>query len=510
MSWNLDVSIERIRKHLESIGEIEIEKLVREADLHALLSETCCREIFGAHVYLDVPNFNALASGVDGDDYRRIVQAVHLYQRELSRIVEHSELLDGVRVHFQGQKLHALFYRPIDDASEIASRAVLLQLVVRDFVQQVFNPAYPTLKNITVAGGADIGTAIGTQDGMKGDRELLFLGTPANYAAKIVRPGLLAMTSAVFALLPDTLQDRCEKRDDGTHVLVPISGDDLQDLAAEFGIDWAPSASKERIEEDKRRFPLKAIECGDADVLIDMDLLGVNNNKRVLATSLFADVDKFTAYIGAADNVQKKKTALRVLHAIRKEMASVVKHDFDGIRVQYQGDRVQGVFHLPKSDSRNIVDKSLATAIGLQSSMEIALKRCLPEAATLGLAIGLDIGITLLSKLGIRAARDRICMGTGVQAAAETQEKCRSTEIGLTPRVFKLLEATIAEQFRFDGDRGIYVAQQLTAEKAERLARAAAYASGPVYVSSPASAVRVTTNKSVNEREILPSRSWAK
>jgi len=145
MSWDYDRSLERIRHHLDSIGEIEVAKLKREADLGKLLSETKCREIYGAHVYVGVSNFPQLAS--DGayseDDYKRLIRGVHLYQREVSRIVENHEMFDGLRVHFQGTKLHALFYRPIDDEEELASRAVLLQLVLKDFVASVFNPAFP-------------------------------------------------------------------------------------------------------------------------------------------------------------------------------------------------------------------------------------------------------------------------------------------------------------------------------------------------------------------------------
>jgi hypothetical protein len=135
MSWSYDTSLNRVQKHLDDMGEIEVEKLVRDADLNSLLSETKCRDIFGAHVYVDVPNFSDLATlTAEGDDYRRVIQAVHLYEREVARIVEGADVFDGVRIHFQGTKLHALFFRPIDDAEEIATRAVLLQMVLRHFV----------------------------------------------------------------------------------------------------------------------------------------------------------------------------------------------------------------------------------------------------------------------------------------------------------------------------------------------------------------------------------------
>src|SRR5262245_14644849 len=116
MAWDYDRSMDRIKAHLDSMDEIEVSKLVREADLDNLLTETCCREIYGVHVYVDVSNFSELAScdPEESDDYKRLIQAVHIYQREVSRIVEDAGIFDGFRVHFQGPKLHALFYRPID------------------------------------------------------------------------------------------------------------------------------------------------------------------------------------------------------------------------------------------------------------------------------------------------------------------------------------------------------------------------------------------------------------
>ena len=67
----------------------------------------------------------------------------------------------------------------------MAAEALLLQLVVRDFVRSVFNPAFPDLGDFEVAGGADLGDAIGTRNGLRADRELLFLGSPANHAASV-------------------------------------------------------------------------------------------------------------------------------------------------------------------------------------------------------------------------------------------------------------------------------------------------------------------------------------
>ena len=191
-------------------------------------------------------------------------------------------------------------------------------------------------------------------------------------------------------------------------------------------------------------------------------------------------------------------------------MAAVVKQDFEGLRIQYQGDRVQALFHLPKDDPGAIAAKALSAAAGLQSSMQCTLKECLPELGMLQLAIGIYFGITLVSRLGTRGQRDRICLGTAVQGAASSQEKCKGGEIGITSPVYILLDETTQHQFTFDEKRGLYVTTGLTAEKTDRLKRAAAYAAGqPIFLQSSKTSVSVRSTEAPGARQILPSKSYA-
>jgi class 3 adenylate cyclase len=512
MSWSLQKSIERLEKYLVDLEEIEVEKLVKDADLTTLLSPTRCRQIFGAHVYVDVPNFSEMASRAEGEDFCRVVQAIHLYHREVARIVEDLDLFDGVRIHFQGPKLHALFFRPIDSSAELASKAVLLQLVLRQFASQVFNPAFPKLPALTVSGGADVGNAIGTKNGMDGDRELLFLGAPANYAAKIIgAPGQIRVTGAIFSALPARLRKLCSVASPGIYETGAVSSADISELCEEAGISWNLEDSKERIEDDKKLFPLTKIRYSDADSAIDLESLGVTNNKRVFAASLFADVSGFTKYVDAAQTNEDKKRALKVFHAVRKEMAHVVKHDFSGLRIQYQGDRIQALFHLPKNENQAIAMKAVETAAGLQSSMEHAIKKCLPEAATLGLAIGIDLDSTLVSKVGTRGQRDRICIGVGVENAARVQERCDAGEVGLTGTTFALLDEYFQPQFRLDERRNLYVACGFHSDRFERAAKAAAYGAGSaVTVRTTSKTATVVRGGGASGREVVPSKSWAR
>jgi hypothetical protein len=374
MSWNYDDSLKRIGKHLDDMGEIEIEKLVREADLNNLLTETCCREIHGAHVYVYVTNFARIASEsiADANEYKRFIQAVHIYQREVSRIVE--TLFDGLRIHFQGPKLHAIFYRPIDKTKKLATKAFLLQLVLKDFVASVFNPAYPLLADFSVAGGADVGDAIGTRNGRKNDRELLFLGACANYAAKMISSaGRLRISQAVYEALPDKLSDLCNETDEKEiYQINAISQKQLDELLEEYDVGWDREKSRKRVDDDKRAHPLKDIDYSTAKELINLDALSIWNNKRVLAASVFGDVTGFTAYIDRAETQEDQRKALRVLHAIRKEMATVVAVDFNGLRVQFQGDRVQGLYHLPKDEEADIATEAVNAAIGIAQIEKIS------------------------------------------------------------------------------------------------------------------------------------------
>lgn len=155
--------------------------------------------------------------------------------------------------------------------------------------------------------------------------------------------------------------------------------------------------------------------------------------------------------------------------------------------------------------------KAVETAAGLQSSMEHAIKKCLPEAGTLGLAIGIDLDSTLVSKIGTRGQRDRICIGVGVENAARVQERCDASEVGLTRKTFALLDDYFQPQFRLDEQRNLYVASGFYSDRFERAAKAAAYGAGSaVAVRTTSKTATVVRGGGVSGREVVPSKSWAR
>ena len=171
---------------------------------------------------------------------------------------------------------------------------------------------------------------------------------------------------------------------------------------------------------------------------------------------------------------------------------------------------MQALFHLPKNDDAAFLKKAIEAAAGLQSSMEYTLKQCFPEAGGLGIAIGIDLDVTLVSKIGTRGQRDRICIGTGVENAARTQEKSNGGEVSLTPRAFQVLDALLQRQFTLDKTRNLYVATKFYSDRFERAAKAAVYCvGGPVTVQSASKTVTVTHGEEAGGRQVFPSKTYA-
>ena len=139
-------------------------------------------------------------------------------------------------------------------------------------------------------------------------------------------------------------------------------------------------------------------------------------------------------------------------------MALVIKDDFQGLRIQFQGDRVQGLFHLPKDNEATIAEKAIKAAIGLQSSMQQTLRACLSEMGELQLKVGINLSITLISRLGIRGERDRICLGESVERAAMCEERSEGTQIGITRRVLDVPPGELRKHFTYNEKAQCYIA----------------------------------------------------
>lgn len=314
--------------------------------------------------------------------------------------------------------------------------------------------------------------------------------------------------------MPDDLQDLCNnvEGETGLYQLQSVTQTKLDELTQKYGIGWDRDASQTRVEADKEQFPLSVISYSGADTLIDVDDLSIRNNKRVLAASIFGDTTGFTAYIDNAVTDEQKRDRLREFHAIRKELAEVIRTDYNGIRIQFQGDRVQGVMHLPKDDDAGIATEAVDAAVGFQSSLEKSLKDCLPAIKDrLHLAAGVDQATTLITKLGTRGHRDRICLGEPVENAAACEERCEDQEIGISQVIYDNLPVRLKSHFSYNTSRRCYIAVGLTADKVEQADKSSSVYGGsaPVYITSGTAGTAISAEETGDARKVVPAKSYA-
>ncbi len=269
----------------------------------------------------------------------------------------------------------------------------------------------------------------------------------------------------MYDALPEALQKHCEPV--GGLYRISMSYDELGEHLDEIGVDWTRELSKRRLKEDKDAIPLDQIAVYGANELIDTKSLSIRNNKKVDAVTIYADIVGFTAHIDAQEKDEDKEQAIRTFHLIRMETRSVIKRDYPGLRIQYQGDRIQAIFHLPKDDAAKVCDTAVRAASAIQSSMEKTLKAELPDAKGLHIAIGVDYDTTLVSSLGERGQRDTICVGNAVENAARYEECLEKKEIGISSEVRKHLSAELQSLFTWSASKKCYVAYELTLDKLE-------------------------------------------
>ena len=165
----------------------------------------------------------------------------------------------------------------------------------------------------------------------------------------------------------------------------------------------------------------------DVKEIIDKSSVSLSNTKRAFGVSLFADVDGFTAYIeGLTASEKDPVEAVRVFHTLRGELRDSVVQDFDGLRVQYQGDRIQALAYRPVGDQEAIALK----AIQLASALITVAEEVVPEATSvteppLPVAIGLAAGEVLVTKVGQHGSPDLMSIGGSTATAATIEGRLR-------------------------------------------------------------------------------------
>lgn len=369
------------------------------------------------------------------------------------------------RVDFHGGRLHAVVLTPTGEVNEAVriDTAIAFAAAYRDMVQRmaVANPDAPSTR---VRVGIDSGPAVAINSGRRGEHEPLFIGSPANHAAKAAEgdapgvffgPGIRARRGMAKALGARgvSFADALDLFEEQTALgrTVASGGRDQRGTAR---LDEAYAAYEARRLADAtsphapavfhfhfHQPPLRTIRYADHPP---------SNAIRMEMACMFADIAGFTRYVDEAMRSGQVAQAVSNLHVMRGEMNFVARDDFDGRKVRYIGDCLQAILaegNSRETDARATVRKAVLAATGVYSSFELC-RDLLPGADVLGIAIGVELGVTPLARLGLRGEESVRCVSSrSTCISEEVQGGCAAGEIAIGPDAYAAADVHVKRLF---------------------------------------------------------------
>ena len=437
-TWDKDRAAERIQKKIDEVAlkDITIKDYVRDADLFSL-PKTVAYRVNGAHLYADITNLEDIlaTTAIEGEtSHRRALRFLNLHYRAVSRILDR---VDAILVDFHNQRLHSVFAKPYGSESDRIHKAIATgQLIIDVLAQTGENADHPAA---AVRIGIDSGEALAVNNGRHAHREPLFLGEPANHAAKRAGGGkskgiyLTNNARVAIGLAEVENEDRA-----------PLTTAEIEtsQKAASLGVTAETIVSEWKADLEKN--PIGSFDFSGHTLpfqSLDIDTLSVKNSRRQDAISVYADIDGFTAYV--ADHIgsdDDAKHVVRALHVLRSELHHVLMDDFFGIKIRYIGDCIHGLIGEGTAQTTNAVetiDTATLCAGGMRSSFDLAIEKLNAagtNAKTLGLAIGFEYGPMTITRLGMKSELIRCSVSRGVTASEEEQKGCsgKQSAIGAT------------------------------------------------------------------------------
>ena len=434
-SWNKDRAAKRIDSKISGLPlkGIEIRKYVRDTDLTNLPGNVAYR-VDGVHLYADILNLSDMlhVTDVEGETcHRRTLRFLNLHYRAVYRIIER---VDAIFVDFHNQRLHSVVSKPYDAEADRVHKAVAMAQLIIDVLAQTGEDAdHPAAK---VRVGIDTGKALAVNNGRRGHREPLFLGVPANHAAKRAGGG-----KATGIYLTNEARTAIGLKKADNEDTTPLTSAEITTSKDKAKLGVTADEIVKEWKEDLQKNPIGKFEFTAHTPpfsSLDMEALSVRNSRRQDAATVYADIDGFTAYVGAnIASDESAKHVVRALHVLRSELDAVLHEDFCGRKVRFIGDCVHGLAvegTAQTTDEKETISNLTLCAGGMRSSFDLALTKLKEkgtDASNLGLAIGFEFGPMTATRLGMKGELVRCSVSRGVLTAESEQSRCKGTETAL-------------------------------------------------------------------------------
>lgn len=450
-SWSETRAKKRIETRLKEVplGDLEIRDYVRDTSL-ADIPKTVAYRVNGAHLYADILNLRDMleVTSIEGETcHRRTLRFLNLHYRAVHRILQR---VDALFVDFHNQRLHTVVAKPYDSAANRTHRAVAIAQLIIDVLAKTGEDAdHPAAK---VRVGIDSGEALAVSNGRRGHREPLFLGEPANHAAKRAGGG-----KAAGIYLTNIARTEIGLTEAANPDTTPLTTAEIETSQEKAKLGVTVDEIVKEWKEDLEKNPIGSFEFSGHTPpfsTLDIETLSVKNSRRQDAATVYADIDGFTAYVSSKiTGDDEAKHVLRALHVLRSELDAVLYTDFAGRKVRFIGDCVHGLLAegtAQTTDAEETISNMVLCAAGMRSSFKLA-KDMLSENGTdadaLDIAIGFEYGPMTVTRLGIRGQLVRCSVSRGVLAAEAEQHRCKGTETAIGEKAYNAASDAVKEVF---------------------------------------------------------------
>lgn len=479
MAWTKNKSRERVREDLKSLPSVKVQdlrKLIVERALQKRLDEATSsstasedslvsiprsRAVIAdtVQVYIDILNFRDVRSkpGAETDeDHSNTLSFLHLFYSAIDRLIDGSPLR---RVDYHDTRVHLVILR--DDDQEVGeeelSTALRLAYEVDSVIRKAANDIFGDRFVPVTRCGIDAGRCIAINNGTKNEPEPLFIGSAANKAAKLARgeQGGIALSPRAKRLLRG-VADLSDKEVEFGGFADPLIKSAIADsgrrefvetgavpIAESFGalsnvrVEKALNSARKYVSESYAKsaanvpafsFFFKPPPFSD----IEFSELMPSNTIRQPMLTLFADICGYTNFVDRCLEQGNPETAVRALYIIRNELRAVLEQDFDGKKLRFIGDCIEGLSYSGSSkeiDARVTVAEGIRIAAAMLSSLEVC-KDELGDIEDLELSVGLEIGSTPVSRIGIRGERSvRVASSNATATAEDSQREAQPGEM---------------------------------------------------------------------------------
>jgi class 3 adenylate cyclase len=450
-NWKKDRAMDRIDASIAALplSKIEIREYVRDTSLHDLPQHVAYR-VNGVHLYADILNLRDMLNitNTEGETcHKKVLRFLNLHYRAVHRILDR---VDAMRVDFHNQRLHAIVAKPYDVEADRIRRAIAIgQLIIDVLARTGEDEEHPNAK---VRIGIDSGKALAVNNGRRGHREPLFLGEPANHAAKRASGGTVVgiyLTNKARAAI-----GLAQVKDENATAL---TAEEIAKSKEKAQLGVAADEIVKEWKEDLEKNPIGAFTfSGHTPPFKDLDIeaLSAKNSRRNDAATVYADLDGFTKYVAAnieADN--SAKHVVRTLHVLRGELDAVLHTDFEGRKVRFIGDCVHGLNADGTAQTTEVEDtiSNMTLCAGaMRSSFTLAIDRLSAngtDAKSLGLAIGFEFGPMTVTRLGMKGDLVRCSVSRGVLTAEEEQQNCSGMETAIGSKAYGSGSAAVRKLF---------------------------------------------------------------